>query len=91
MDAAVELTRAEISSSSSSDELEEGVGGLVAYEDGAALEGHVDAGAADLAAGAQRRDDHLVALPPAGGRALSGQRAARRGDGRHCFPAEIDS
>ena len=67
----------------------EGLG--IAYKDGAALKGHVDAGAADLAASAQRRDDHLVALPPAGGRALSGQRAARRGDGRHCFPTEIDS
>jgi len=47
----------------------EGLG--IAYKDGAALKGHVDAGAADLAAGAQRRDDHLVALPRAGGPALS--------------------
>jgi len=67
----------------------EGLG--IAYKDGAALKGHVDAGAADLAAGAQWRDDHLVALPHTGGRALSRQRAARRGDGRHCFPTEIDS
>lgn len=61
-------------------------GGWSAYEDGAALECQVDAGAADLAAGAQRRDDHLVALPPAGGRALPRLRGARRGDGRHSFP-----
>ena len=65
----------------------EGLG--IAYKDGAALKGHVDAGAADLAAGAQWRDDHLVALPHAGGRALSRQRAARRGDGRHCFPPSL--
>jgi hypothetical protein len=56
--------------------------GRGAYEDGAAFEGHVDAGAADLAAGAQRRDHHPVPLADAaGGRPL---RAARRcGDGRH--------
>jgi hypothetical protein len=48
----------------------------------------VDAGAADLAAGAQRRDDHLISLPSAGGRALPSRwRAARsRGGGRHGLP-----
>jgi hypothetical protein len=58
--------------------------GRGAYEDGAAFEGHVDAGAADLAAGAQRRDHHPVPLADAtpGGRPLRCA-ARRRGDGRH--------
>jgi hypothetical protein len=54
-----------------------------AYEDGAALEGHVDAGAADLAAGTERRDHHLFALTPARCRPLPRRR--RRRDGCHFF------
>ena len=80
MDAAVELAahRNKIIAPNSSSELKSRYGFAamegrlgISYEDGAALEGHVDAGAADLASGAQRRDDHLVALPRAGGPALS--------------------
>jgi hypothetical protein len=71
----------------------ERVGGLDAHEDGAALEWHVDAGAADLVAGAQRSDDELVSLPPAGGLPLPrrppGGRCGGGGDGRRHFPLHL--
>jgi hypothetical protein len=93
VDTAVELAASQQSAAASQQparnqkERREGrEGRWISYEDGAALEGQVDAGAADLAAGAQRRDDHLVALPAAGGRALPRLRGARRGDGRHGLP-----
>jgi hypothetical protein len=73
VDAAVELaasqnncTNQQQQRESKAGRVRKGEGEWSAYEDGAALEGQVDAGAADLAAGAQRRDDHLVSLPAAG-------------------------